>query len=90
MQQKRAGETISQQVVHQPRRFSRPFFLRIAVSCELHEAERSGASMPASLTASSCGGPAARRALGDSCELHDAERSGASMLWSAAQEEGGR
>ena len=45
MKQKRAGETISQQVVHQPRRFSRPFFLRIAVSCELHDAERSGASM---------------------------------------------
>ena len=42
MQQKSAGETISQQVVHQPRRFSRPFFLRMAVSCELADAERVG------------------------------------------------
>ena len=32
MQQKSAGEMISQQVVHQPRRLSRPFFLRMALS----------------------------------------------------------
>ena len=49
MQQKSAGETISQQVVHQPRRFSRPFFLRMAASCAPPDAERLGASMRAGL-----------------------------------------
>ena len=33
MQQKSAGDTISQQVVHQLRRLSWPFFLRMALSC---------------------------------------------------------